>query len=123
MQTERQRQAQEFRAEGAQWAQEIRARSDREATVIVAKANERAEELRGDGDGERNRIFAAAYHERAEFFAFYRSMSAYEVSLSGSTTRFLLQPGSGSDFFRYFADAKGRPREASDLEGPGRLIR
>jgi len=123
MQTERQRQAQEFRAEGAQWAQEIRARSDREATIIVARANERAEELRGDGDGERNRIFAAAYHERAEFFAFYRSMLAYDVSLSGSTTRFLLQPSPGSGFLRYFVDAKGRPREAPDPDVPDRPLR
>ena len=110
MQTERQEQAQGFRAEGAQLAQAIRARADREATVLVARASERAEELRGDGDAERNRIFAAAYGERAEFFAFYRSMSAYETGLSGTTTRFLLRPESG--FFRFFRDVQGRPREA-----------
>jgi membrane protease subunit HflC len=110
MQTERQREAQEFRAVGDQWAQEIRSRADREATVIVAKAAERAEEVRGDGDAERNRIFAAAYGERADFFAFYRSMAAYEVGLSGATTRFLLKPD--SDFFRFFGDSQGRSREA-----------
>lgn len=110
MQTERQGEAQGFRAEGAQLAQAIRARADREATVLVARASERADEVRGDGDAERNRIFAAAYAERAEFFVFYRSMSAYEAGLSGTTTRFLLRPA--SDFFRFFGDIQGRPREA-----------
>jgi membrane protease subunit HflC len=108
MQTERQREAAEFRAEGAQRAQEIRSRADREATVIVAEANQKAEQLRGEGDGERNRIFAEAYGKDADFFAFYRSMSAYEQGLKGNDTRFLLRPD--SDFFRFFGDASGKPR-------------
>lgn len=108
MQTERQREAAEFRAEGAQRAQEIRSRADREATVIVAEATQKAEQLRGEGDGERNRIFAEAYGKDADFFAFYRSMSAYEQGLKGSDTRFLLRPD--SDFFRFFGDANGKPR-------------
>jgi membrane protease subunit HflC len=108
MQTERQREAAEFRAEGAQRAQEIRSRADREATIIVAEANQRAEQLRGDGDGERNRIFAEAYGRDAEFFAFYRSMSAYETGLQARDTRFLLRPD--SEFFRFFGDAAGKPR-------------
>jgi membrane protease subunit HflC len=108
MQTERQREAAEFRAEGGQRAQEIRSRADREATVIVAEANQKAEQLRGEGDGERNRIFAEAYGKDADFFAFYRSMSAYEQGLKGNDTRFLLRPD--SEFFRFFGDASGKPR-------------
>lgn len=110
MQTERQREAAEFRAEGAQRAQEIRSRADREATVIVAEANRKAQELRGEGDGERNRIFAEAYGKDADFFAFYRSMGAYEAGLKGEDTRFLLRPE--SEFFRYFGDAAGKSRPA-----------
>jgi modulator of FtsH protease HflC len=116
MQTERQREAAEFRAEGAQRAQEIRSRADREATIIVAEANQKSEQLRGDGDGERNRIFAEAYGKDAEFFAFYRSMSAYEQGLKGNDTRFLLRPD--SDFFRFFGDASGKVRAASPPSTP-----
>ena len=108
MQTERQREAAEFRAEGAQRAQEIRSRADREATIVIALANQKAEQLRGEGDGERNRIFAEAYGRDADFFAFYRSMSAYEQGLKGNDTRFLLRPD--SDFFRFFGDASGKPK-------------
>jgi membrane protease subunit HflC len=109
MQTERQREAAEFRAEGAQRAQEIRSRADREATVIVAEANQKAEQLRGEGDGDRNRIFAEAYGKDPDFFAFYRSMSAYEQGLKANDTRFLLRPD--SEFFRFFGDAAGKPRQ------------
>jgi modulator of FtsH protease HflC len=108
MQTERQREAAEFRAEGAQRAQEIRSRADREATVIVAEANQKSEQVRGEGDGERNRIFAEAYGKDTDFFAFYRSMAAYEQGLKGSDTRFLLRPD--SEFFRFFGDANGKPK-------------
>ena len=109
MQTERQREAAEFRAEGAQRAQEIRSRADREATVIVAEANQKADQLRGEGDGDRNRIFAEAYGKDPDFFAFYRSMTAYEQGLKANDTRFLLRPD--SDFFRFFGDASGKPRQ------------
>ncbi|WP_439922592.1 protease modulator HflC [Nitrobacter sp. JJSN] len=107
MQTERQREAAEFRAQGGQKAQEIRAKADREATVIVAEANSAAEQIRGQGDGERNRLFAEAYNKAPEFFAFYRSMTAYQNGLKGSDTRFLLRPD--SDFFRFFGHPGGRP--------------
>ncbi|MBN8982386.1 MAG: protease modulator HflC [Rhizobiales bacterium] len=107
MQTERQREAAEFRAQGAQKAQEIRSKADREATVVVAEANSKAEQIRGEGDGERNRLFAEAYGKDADFFAFYRSMSAYENSLKGNDTRFLLRPD--SEFFRFFANPSGKP--------------
>jgi membrane protease subunit HflC len=107
MQTERQREAAEFRAQGGQKAQEIRAKADREATVIVAEANSAAEQIRGQGDGERNRLFAEAYNKAPDFFAFYRSMTAYQNGLKGSATRFLLKPD--SDFFRFFGHPNGRP--------------
>jgi membrane protease subunit HflC len=110
MQTERQREAAEFRAQGGQKAQEIRSRADREATVIVADANSQAEQVRGEGDGERNRLFAEAYGKDADFFAFYRSMTAYETSMKGNDTRFLLRPD--SEFFRYFANPTGKPPAA-----------
>jgi modulator of FtsH protease HflC len=111
MQTERQREAAEFRAEGAQRAQEIRSKADRDATVIVAEANSQAEQTRGDGDAERNRIFAEAYGRDPDFFSFYRSMQAYETGLRPNDTRMLLKPD--SDFFRFFGDPAGRPREGS----------
>ncbi|MEW6768777.1 MAG: protease modulator HflC [Pseudomonadota bacterium] len=107
MQTERQREAAEFRAQGGQKAQEIRSKADRESTVIVAEANSKAEQIRGEGDGERNRLFAEAYGKDADFFAFYRAMSAYENSLKGNDTRFLLRPD--SEFFRFFANPSGKP--------------
>src|SRR3978361_1827889 len=107
MQTERQREAAEFRAQGGQKAQEIRSRADREATVIVAEANSTAEQVRGAGDGERNRLFAEAYGKDPDFFAFYRSMSAYENGLRSNDTRFLLRPD--SDFFKFFSNSSGHP--------------
>jgi membrane protease subunit HflC len=106
MQTERQREAAEFRAQGGQKAQEIRSRADREATVIIAEANSQAEQTRGAGDAERNRLFAEAYGKDPDFFAFYRSMSAYENGLRSNDTRFLLRPE--SDFFRYFGSSSGK---------------
>src|SRR5207237_2020523 len=81
MQTERQREAAEFRAQGGQKAQEIRSSADREATVIVAEANSTGEQTRGAGDAERNRLFAEAYSKDADFFTFYRSSTAYENAL------------------------------------------
>ncbi len=116
MQTERQRQAAEFRAQGGQKAQEIRSRADREATVIVADANSTAEQVRGAGDAERNRLFAEAYGKDPDFFAFYRSMTAYENSLKSNDTRFLLRPD--SDFFRFFGSASGRPSGAAAAPKP-----
>jgi membrane protease subunit HflC len=107
MQTERQREAAEFRAQGGQKAQEIRSNADREATVIVAEANSTGERVRGEGDGERNRLFAEAYSKDPDFFAFYRSMTAYENGLKSSDTRFLLRPD--SDFFKFFNNASGKP--------------
>jgi len=115
MQTERQHEAAEFRAQGGQKAQEIRSSADREATVIVAEANSTAEQVRGEGDAERNRMFAEAYGKDPDFFAFYRSMTAYENGLRNSDTRFLLQPD--SDFFRFFGNPSGKPAAAPATAG------
>ena len=107
MQTERQREAAEFRAQGGQKAQEIRSKADREVTVIIAEANSTAEQTRGVGDAERNRLFAESYGQDPAFFAFYRSMTAYENGLRPNDTRFLLRPD--SDFFRFFGNPNGKP--------------
>jgi len=106
MQTERQREAAEFRAQGNQKALEIRSNADREATVIVAEANSKGEQIRGEGDGERNRLFAEAYGKDPDFFAFYRSMTAYETGLKSNDTRFLLRPE--SEFFKFFGASSGK---------------
>jgi membrane protease subunit HflC len=106
MQTERQREAAEFRAQGAQRAQEIRSRADREVTVLVADATSKSEQIRGEGDATRNQIFADAFNRDPDFFAFYRSMQAYEASLKPGDTRLLLKPD--TNFFRYFNDPSGK---------------
>jgi membrane protease subunit HflC len=106
MQTERQREAAEFRAQGAQRAQEIRSRADREVTVLVANATSQSEQIRGEGDAKRNQIFADAFTKDPDFFAFYRSMQAYEAGLKANDTRLLLKPN--SNFFRFFNDPAGK---------------
>jgi membrane protease subunit HflC len=106
MQTERQREAAEARALGAQQAQEIRARADRDSTVIVAEAQRRSDEVRGEGEGERNRVFAEAFGKDPEFFAFYRSMQAYEASIKPGDTRMVLSPD--TPFFRFFNGPQGQ---------------
>lgn len=116
MKTEREREAAEFRAQGDQKALEIRSKADREATVIVAEANSAADQTRGAGDAERNRLFAEAYSKDKDFFAFYRSMTAYENGLKSSDTRFLLRPD--SEFFKYFGSANGKPSEAAAAPKP-----
>lgn len=100
MQTERQREASEIRAQGAEAGQTIRSRADRDSTIIVAEANATADKLRGEGEAQRNDIFAKAYGQDKGFFDFYRSMQAYEASLKGTDTRMLLAPD--SNFFRFF---------------------
>ena len=111
MQTERQRIAAEFRAQGAQRGQETKSRADRDVTILVAEATSKSEQIRGEGDGERNRIFADAFGRDPDFFTFYRSMQAYEAGLRASDTRMVLRPD--SDFFRYFGSPSGKPREAT----------
>jgi len=105
MQTERQREAAEYRAQGAQRAQEIRSRADRQVTVLIADANSKGQQIRGEGDATRNQIFNKAFTQDPEFFAFYRSMQAYEKGLKPADTRFLLKPD--SNFFRFFNRPSG----------------
>ena len=106
MQTERQREAAEFRANGSQRKQEIQARADRDVTVLLADAQARGDTIRGEGEAERNRIFAEAFGKDPDFFAFYRSMQAYESGLRHNDTRMVLRPD--SDFFKYFSDPSGK---------------
>ncbi|MEZ5841134.1 MAG: protease modulator HflC [Hyphomicrobiales bacterium] len=105
METERQREATEIRAQGEEAARRIRAQANREATVIKAEADRESEQIRGDGDAERNRIFAEAFGSDPDFFAFYRSMLAYEQGLSSGDTRLVLSPN--SSFFKYFGNPDG----------------
>jgi len=109
MQTERQREAADLRANGSQTSQEIRARADRDVQVLLGEAGRKSDETRGQGDAERNRIFAAAFNKDPEFFSFYRSMQAYETGLKAGETRMVLSPN--SDFFRFFNDPQGRARQ------------
>jgi modulator of FtsH protease HflC len=103
MVAERQREAAQFRAEGAQQAQEIRANADRQRIEILAEAQKQAQILRGQGDGDSVRIYAEAFGTDKDFFAFYRSLQAYREALSGQDTTFILSPD--SEFFRYFGGA------------------
>jgi membrane protease subunit HflC len=105
MRAERQREATEFRAQGAGEANRIKATADREVTVIKAEATRKGEELRGAGEAERNRIFADAFNRDPDFFGFYRSMQAYEAGLKSGDTRLVISPD--SDFFKYFSDPSG----------------
>jgi membrane protease subunit HflC len=116
MQTERQRQATEIRAQGEQASRRIRAEADRTATVIVAEANGEAERLRGDGDAAVNAIFADAYGKDPDFFAFYRSMTAYQNGLKPADTRLVITPD--SDFFRFFNDPLGAAAKTPAASSP-----
>lgn len=109
MQTEREREAREARAQGAEEAQRIRSLADREKTVLLAEAKRDSEIIRGKGDAERNRIYAEAFGKDPEFFAFYRSMRAYEQALSSNDTTMVLSPD--SEFFRYFGELTGDRRK------------
>ena len=113
MRAERFREAAEFRAQGAAEANRIKATADREATVIKAEASRKGEQTRGQGDAERNRIFAEAFGRDADFFGFYRSMQAYEQGLKAGDTRLVISPD--SEFFRYFSNPDGRGRHRPRL--------
>jgi modulator of FtsH protease HflC len=117
MQTEREREARELRAQGAEIGTRIRSRADRERRVILAEAERQAEILRGEGDAEAVRIFAEAYGKDSDFFGFYRSMQAYREALDGESTSLVLAPD--SEFFRYFAEPRNHlavspPSESGD---------
>ena len=100
MQTERQREAKEFRAQGAEIATRIKSTADKEVTVILANAKKKSEIMKGEGDGQRNKIFADAFGKDPQFFSFYRAMQSYEKALIGGDTSLILSPD--SDFFKFF---------------------
>ena len=100
MQTERQREAKEFRAQGAEIATRITSTADKEVTVILANAKKKSEIMKGEGDGQRNSIFASAFGKDPSFFSFYRAMQSYEKALIGGDTSLILSPD--SDFFKFF---------------------
>jgi len=102
MQTEREREAKEFRAKGAEMAVTITSTADKEVTVLLANAKKQSEIMKGEGDGQRNKIFAQAFGKDPEFFAFYRAMQAYEKALIGGDTSLILSPD--SDFFKFFGN-------------------
>jgi membrane protease subunit HflC len=99
MQTEREREAKEFRAKGAEEAQKIRSTADKERTIILAEARKKSEITRGEGDSQATRIFAQSFGRDEEFFKFYRTMQAYRKTLGKEDTTMVLSPD--SDFLRY----------------------
>jgi len=100
MQTEREREAKQFRARGAEMAVTITSTADKEVTVLLANAKKQSEIMKGEGDGQRNKIFAQAFGKDPDFFSFYRAMQAYEKALIGGDTSLILSPD--SDFFKFF---------------------
>jgi membrane protease subunit HflC len=105
MQKERQREAAEFRAQGDETAQRIRARAEREVTVIKAEATRESSILRGQGDAEKTRVLGEAYGQDPAFFAFYRSMQAYQDTFADGQGTVVLSPN--SEFFKYFGQGPG----------------
>lgn len=98
MQTEREREAKEFRARGAEDAQKIRSQADKERTILIAEAKKTAEITRGQGDGEATKIFAESFGRDEEFFKFYRTLQAYKKTLSNKDTTVIMSPD--SEFLR-----------------------
>ena len=109
MQTEREREAKEFRARGAEMAVTITSTADKEVTVILADAQKKSEIMKGEGDGQRNKIFANAFGKDPEFFGFYRAMQAYEKALIGGETSLILSPD--SEFFKFFGNTKPKTNQ------------
>jgi membrane protease subunit HflC len=111
MRSERQQQAAQYRGEGSEAAQTVRANADRERTVLLADAQRNGQKLRGEGDAQAIDIYAKAYSQDKDFFAFYRSLQAYRDAFGGSNTSFVLNPN--SSFFRYFESPDGTPAPAA----------
>ncbi|MGE5269874.1 MAG: protease modulator HflC [Thiohalocapsa sp.] len=124
MQSEREQQARQYRGEGAEAAQTVRANAERERTVILAEAQRDAQRVRGDGDAQAVKIYGDAFGQDKEFFAFYRSLQAYRDALKGHATSFVLAPE--GNFFRFFqgpqavrsAGSKGSPAAAAPATPP-----
>ena len=116
MVSERQQQAAQYRGEGAEAAQTVKANADRERTVILAEAQRDAQKVRGDGDAQSIKIYADAFGQDKEFFAFYRSMQAYRDALTGHGTSFVLTPDTG--FFRFFENSGATETPPAASAGP-----
>jgi len=125
MQSEREQQARQYRGEGAEAAQNVRANAERERTVILAEAQRDAQRVRGDGDAQSIKTYADAFGQDKEFFAFYRSLQAYRDALNGKDTSFVLTPE--GNFFRFFGGWAGEgataPRGAAPSAGTGTQAR
>ena len=102
MNSERAREAAEYRAQGNEESQKIKAKADRDVVVLLGNATQQSDQVRGEGEASRNKIFADAYGKDPDFFAFYRLMSAYDEALKGGNTRLVLSPSMANEFFRYF---------------------
>jgi membrane protease subunit HflC len=117
MQTERQQEAREIRAQGDEAAARVRAAADRTATVLRAEAQRESDQIRGHGDAQRNAIFARAFQQDPDFFGFYRAMQAYQTGLASQDTRLVLSPD--TDFFRYFSSPGQSAQPAAAPAGQG----
>ncbi len=116
MQTERKREAAQFRGEGKREAQKIRANADRQVVEIKAKAQQQAEILRGEGDAQSIAIYADAFNRDKDFFALYWSLDAYRRSLANSDTTLVLSPD--SEFFRFFGSVSGTMQPQAQAPKP-----
>jgi len=118
MRAERERVARDLRAKGAEAAERIQADADRQRTVIIADAYREAEETRGQGDGRASEIYATAYQQNPEFYAFYRSLDAYQRTFANKGSTLVLSPD--SEFFRFFNSQD--PGAAAALNASGGLL-
>ena len=116
MRAERERVARDLRAKGSEAAERIRADADRQRTVILADAYRESEETRGQGDAKASEVYAKAYQADPSFYAFYRSLNAYDTSFGKGGTTLVLAPD--SDFFRYFRDMYGKVPESTSVDEP-----
>ena len=120
MNSERAREAAEYRAKGNEESQTIKAKADRDVVVLLGNATQQADQTRGEGEATRNKIFADAYGKDPDFFAFYRLMGAYDEALRGPNTRLVLSPGTANEFFRFFKSPNGpAPAAPKPSEIPG----
>jgi membrane protease subunit HflC len=104
MQTEREKEAREIRAKGAEEADRIRAEADKQRTIIIAEAKKTSDLTRGEGDATSIKIYADSYGKDPEFAEFYRSMSAYREALKNEKTKMVISPD--NEFFRYMNTSK-----------------
>jgi membrane protease subunit HflC len=106
MQTDREKEAKEHRAEGAEEAQRIKSRAEKDRQILLADAQRQAEEIRGEGDAISSKIFADSFNLDPEFYAFYRSLKAYRQSMAKDNTKVILSPS--SEFLKYFSELNGK---------------